>query len=500
MDLNMELVTSCFKMGGGTADASGTGEKRTVINTTTPAVNDQWSITIVDGVTEEALLIGAGNMTGVTPTACYTYGNKVYVLAGNSVYFSAVGAPTVFNSPQGVGNGFVSMANQTQTSENLAAMAPFQGRLAFLSRQTTQIWAVDADPDNWSLQQVLQNVGTIAKASVQPKGDLDVLFLADTGIRSLRAREATLNAFVDDLGSPIDSLVRGVIEANAILPGTPAGTPSASGGALATGTYYYTVSAVVGGVETGGVESAAIDVTGPSGRVTLSWTAVSGATGYKVYRTTTKGNYYDALISSPSTNSLIDGGLPAAAGAPRTKIEDACSVIEPTSGRYLLYLSGTIYVLSYFPSAKTVAWSIYEPLDSTGKVFAPTKFVIYKGQVYARAGNRLFRYGGASGVVYDSTVATVETPWLDLKSPGKMKSAKSINAAYSGSWAISIGMDPVSGILESDVWSGADYTFDKGVVPVAGRGSHFRAKMVSSGSTAAVFSALAFHYQEEEET
>jgi fibronectin type 3 domain-containing protein len=51
--------------------------------------------------------------------------------------------------------------------------------------------------------------------------------------------------------------------------------------------------------------------------VTLSWTAVTGATGYKVYRSTTSGNYVSpALAAQPATNSYSDTGGVLLAGAP----------------------------------------------------------------------------------------------------------------------------------------------------------------------------------------
>ena len=64
-----------------------------------------------------------------------------------------------------------------------------------------------ANPATWQQQQVLENIGTFAGQTVKTVGDFDVFFLSDTGVRSLRTLNITLNAYVDDLGSPIDSLV-----------------------------------------------------------------------------------------------------------------------------------------------------------------------------------------------------------------------------------------------------------------------------------------------------
>lgn len=399
MDLTTYLRTGMSHgMQSGAAQVDGLGQRWSVIYTgAAPQVGDRVTLMITDGGTAVQTLIGGGDVSGIDPTFCFTYSDKVYLLAGATVYFSATDFPTKFNNVDGIGNGFVTMSNQTQTSEDLIAMVPFQGKIAFMSRQTTQVWNVNADPASWQIGQVLENVGTVAKLSVKAKGDLDVLFLADNGIRSLRAMAATLNAFVDDVGSPIDTLIQA------------------------------------------------------------------------------------AIIAHP------------------TEAANACGIVEPSASRYWLFLYDTIYVLSYFPSSKVIAWSTYRPKDSNGATFVPEKFVVRNGRVYCRAGNKVYLYGGSTNQVYDATVATVELPWLNLKNPATMKDAKAINAAFSGAWKITLGMDPVSGILEPTLWEGTSYTFDKGMVPVVTRGTHFKAKFETQGATAAVFSALTFHYDEGEE-
>ena len=58
----------------------------------------------------------------------------------------------------------------------------------------------------------------------------------------------------------------------------PTLTPSASGGSLASATYFYVITALNSlGVETGKSPEASAVVTGPNGKVTVSWTASAGA-------------------------------------------------------------------------------------------------------------------------------------------------------------------------------------------------------------------------------
>lgn len=67
-------------------------------------------------------------------------------------------------------------------------------------------------------------------------------------------------------------------------PNQTAPLASASAGALATGTYYYVVTATTANGETTASNEQSAAVTGPTGEVTVNFDAVSGATGYKIYR------------------------------------------------------------------------------------------------------------------------------------------------------------------------------------------------------------------------
>lgn len=66
------------------------------------------------------------------------------------------------------------------------------------------------------------------------------------------------------------------------VAGTPTGTPSGSGGTLATGSYFAKVYAVdqYGSVTAAATETASISVTGPTGSIAYAWTASTGAVSY----------------------------------------------------------------------------------------------------------------------------------------------------------------------------------------------------------------------------
>ena len=99
------------------------------------------------------------------------------------------------------------------------------------------------------------------------------------------------------------------------VAGTP--TTSTTGGTLAAGTYYYKVTAtgnaIVGGAgETTGSVEKSVTTTGTTSSVSLSWPAVTNATGYKVYRGTAAGG--ENVYYTTTTNSFTDTGASATGG------------------------------------------------------------------------------------------------------------------------------------------------------------------------------------------
>ena len=98
-----------------------------------------------------------------------------------------------------------------------------------------------------------------------------------------------------------------------------AGLSTSSGGSLtASKTYYYVVTAVGAWGESAGTV-ASTSTTSSNKTITLTWPAVTGATGYNVYRTTTSGTYTGAgngvitlLVGTPQGTSWVSPYTPTA--------------------------------------------------------------------------------------------------------------------------------------------------------------------------------------------
>lgn len=410
-----DLISTVTSMTTGWNEVAGSGEQWSVVfdGTWRPCDQPQIILTTQDGL---QTVIGFGDTNSFTPTFLLTFRDKVYAACDTFLAFSAIGEPTQFQDREVIagedadapGNGFIEPGNNFATPENIVALAQYQGKMAIINRNSTQIWAMEPDPANNQQQQILENVGTMAPLSVQSVGTLDVMMLADSGFRSLRARDSSNNAIVLDIGTPVDSPVQTLL----------------------------------------------------------------------------------ATLSEAEKAA-------------------ACSIVEPRTGRYWCFIpgasgaEGTIYVLSYFPTANIAAWTTYRPTYASSGVqtaFTPKKFVVKDGQVFARTANGLIAYGGSTGEVYDNCGVTVETPWMDAKTPATRKHAKALDAACQGSWVVSVGMDPLSsGPVLNTVYTRNNATnassFTLGHIPFRDQGTHFKIKMVENSSAYARFSATAFHYE-----
>src|SRR4051794_4788354 len=70
------------------------------------------------------------------------------------------------------------------------------------------------------------------------------------------------------------------------VPSGVSAVASTSGGSLTAATYFYVVTARNAVGETTGSTEVSAVITGTTGSVALSWTAVAGATSYRIYRGT----------------------------------------------------------------------------------------------------------------------------------------------------------------------------------------------------------------------
>ena len=136
---------------------------------------------------------------------CRTYKTKMYAIDGSVLYFSAVGNAADWT---GTGSGTIDLSLEDSDMGSLIALEVYYNWLAVFSETSVQLWSIDPDPLQNQFQQTLHQAGTIAPRSALQYGSGDVLYLAPDGIRSLRARNASLAAAVSDIGSPLDPVIQ----------------------------------------------------------------------------------------------------------------------------------------------------------------------------------------------------------------------------------------------------------------------------------------------------
>lgn len=149
-----------------------------------------------------------------------TYKEKMYGLEGRTLYFSAIGDPSLWQDPPpdpatGLvdknGSGFINIGANDADSNDLVSMEVYYDKLAIFSKLACQLWFMDPDPNLNTYQQTLRDAGTIAPNSVRQFVANDVFFLGSHGVRSLRARDQTITAAVSDVGSPVDKIFEDIL-------------------------------------------------------------------------------------------------------------------------------------------------------------------------------------------------------------------------------------------------------------------------------------------------
>jgi hypothetical protein len=215
MTVTANLVSTAQVMSGGTATSAGTPQKtRVTYNGANPTAGDKFYVLITDSSSGTEFQLGAGEITGTAPVFATVYNDQVYLLEGTRAHLSGIGSALLWNDPNEPGTGYIDFSSRMAIAENLKAASHYQGMMAFFTDTYIFIYEISTNVANWKFKQVMANTGTLNANSVQALGEMDVMYLGYTGIRNLRVRDSSLNAYVDDIGSPINKLLRTVLLVN----------------------------------------------------------------------------------------------------------------------------------------------------------------------------------------------------------------------------------------------------------------------------------------------
>lgn len=449
-----------YAFGNGANAIQGYGDRWQIQFGGTWLLFEKWGITLV--TTAGDFDVGSINFfsSSVVPDVCFVFRNRVYIAGSTQFNYSDNGDPLGWEQ-QNPGAGDTPYLSYFGGQDVIYAFAQLQGFLLVIARRSVQIWTTDADPANFAFQQEMDNIGTRAPLSAQNLGDLDVIILDDTGFRSLRTREVTKNAYVDDLGVPVDSLVQA--DLRSVSASTCVGIVDP-----ATKNYW-------------GYLNGKIYVLAryPSGKI-QAWSTYLPQ--YEAYATVNPGsNYVASVLTATVVKDSIYKWTP---GAHEVSLVNGTETL--TAAGYFK-AQGTSVTIN--GSGATVTYTGLLQLV-TLTTFTPQKFIIVNGQVYTRcSGGEILVFGGTDNNTYDTSVVTVQFPYLDFKEPSREKQHMGIDVAITGKWNAQVSGDPFSQTFENaliDYGSKTapseltDSTFDMGRIGAMFQGTHIGLKMFTS--------------------
>lgn len=140
-----------------------------------------------------------------------TFQTKMYSVYGKTLHFSMIGNPMKWvpqvTTPANTGAGNINISLQDADSESLTSLEVYYNKLAIFSTEAVQIWEMNADQNKNQFDQLLRGVGTSAPRSPLQYGNGDVLFLDESGERSIKAKDSSNSGSVSDIGSPVDPVL-----------------------------------------------------------------------------------------------------------------------------------------------------------------------------------------------------------------------------------------------------------------------------------------------------
>lgn len=190
-------------MAGGVAAVGASPQISTVELGGTYDATDRFTITI-NGTD----YVATGRASG-HGTSAYVHKKREFLTAGSLYRYCKLNDATDWTDANASsGAGFINLSNDSEGTERLVASVQYQTSVAIFARKSVRVYTLSTDAQENAFVQSIDNTGAIAPRSVIAYGNTDVFYLDDTGIRSIKARDASNAAYVSDTGSSIDPFVQ----------------------------------------------------------------------------------------------------------------------------------------------------------------------------------------------------------------------------------------------------------------------------------------------------
>lgn len=435
-----------YAFSGAVAEVGDYGQRSKFRFGGTWAVGDTWTAQVTATLSGNFTL-GKGNISDRRITSIFKFRNRAILGFNGGFALSAIDDPTGWEE-QNVGSAVIPFTTQYGNGDSAYGFALIGNRFVIFGGKTTQIWTIDADPSKWALSQVLDNTGTKHGDGVQAIGEVDVFYPDRTGIRSLRSKQLSGDAFVSDVGTPIDSIVRAKIKlaednnihiCSAIDP--------------ITKNYWVFIYDTI---------------------YVLTQSPTSKITAWATFEPT-----YLPLVSLVTGTSTISG-LTIGVRYHWQKGTGATSLINGTE---TLLKEGTF--IAQGTSVTITGATGDSTLWKSDNSFSPKKMFVVNGVIYLiGTNNRLYAYDPS---VADWTPTYVETAWMDLGKPSLRKQFMAIDIAAVGSWKVKVSTNPQSNafttVLQRDpstsptIINGSSYDVSR--FAFSGNGTHIKLMLES---------------------
>lgn len=129
---------------------------------------------------------------------------KIFAIADDVVRFSSTGNAADWTADKDA--GFLPVSLQQSVNNKPTALGEYQDNLVVFFEDTAQIWQVDSDPANHKLISTIP-IGTPYSYAHANMAN-DIFFLSPSGFRSIAVQSFSTNMMDNDIGSPIDSIVK----------------------------------------------------------------------------------------------------------------------------------------------------------------------------------------------------------------------------------------------------------------------------------------------------
>lgn len=431
-----------YAFSGGVLEDRGYGSRVKFRFGGTWAVDDTWSAAITSTLSGNFTL-GKGNIAGKTYVSMFKLRNRAFLGYEGGFAMSAIDDPTGWEE-QNVGAAVIPFSTQFGGGDTVYGFSVTGSRMVVFGEKSTQVWNIDADPSRWSLAQVLDNTGTKHTYGIQAIGEVDVFYPEVTGIRSLRTKELSGDAFVSDVGTPIDPIIRAKLKLaeTANYPVCSIIEPNTKQyWVFVYDTIYVLNQSPVSKITAWTSFEPVYSSTSPAG------TGVNSITGLTV------GVKYHAVFGTGATSL--------------------------TNGTEVLYKSGSF-------TAQGTSVSIVNALANNTVVyridntFRPTRFFTVGSTVYILTSTKeIYEYDFTE---FDRIHAYVELPWLEINASSSRKQFLGLDVAAIGSWRVRVGMNPKSSnyttVYQSDVTATPTIlngsTYDVSRYSFSGNGTHLK--------------------------